>query len=79
MLTIVDELELGDDVEAHIRKVILEHLKEHGEEVFSRSVNCQLCLYQRTIRNVLLLSEYRRKTANLVAKRSSNVLRRVGD
>lgn len=37
VLTIVDELKLRDDVQADIREFVLEHLKEHGEEVFGGS------------------------------------------
>lgn len=31
--TIVDKLELGDDVEPNIWELVFEHLQEHGEEM----------------------------------------------
>jgi hypothetical protein len=31
--TIVDRLELGDDVQANVRELVLEHLQEHGQEM----------------------------------------------
>lgn len=34
----VDELQLRDDVEPDLGELILEHLKEHGEQVVDSSV-----------------------------------------
>ena len=31
--TLVDQLQLGDDVQSNLGKLVLEHLEEHGEEV----------------------------------------------
>jgi hypothetical protein len=31
--TIVDRLKLGDDVQADVRELVLEHLQEHGQEM----------------------------------------------
>lgn len=33
LLTLIDEFKLRDDVKADLRELILEHLKEHGQEV----------------------------------------------
>lgn len=31
--TVVDRLELRDDVQSNVRELILEHLQEHGKQV----------------------------------------------
>jgi hypothetical protein len=31
--TVIDRLQLGDDVQADVRELVLEHLQEHGEEM----------------------------------------------
>lgn len=33
VLTFVDHLQLRDDVQTDVRVLVLEHLKEHGEEM----------------------------------------------
>ena len=60
---IVNLLEFGDDVEADVREVVLEHLQEHGKKVFCG----------------LLLSKDGRQTANLVSERCTDVLRCICD
>jgi len=55
---VVDLLELGDDVEADVGKVVLEHLEEHGQEVL-----CGLALAQDGC-----------QTTNLVAEGGADVL-----
>jgi hypothetical protein len=61
--TVVDRLELRDDVQTNVREFVLEHLEEHGKEM----------------RNGLVLSEDGRETTDLCAERSANVLRLIGD
>ena len=60
---LIDEFELGDDVEADVGEFVFEHLKEHGKKVVDG----------------LLLAKYRSKAADLRAKGSTDVLRAVGD
>ena len=60
---VVDLFQLGDDVEANIREVVLEHLQEHGKEMFGG----------------FLLAEDGSKTADLSTKGSTDMLRGVSD
>ena len=60
---VVDLFELGDDVEAHVREVVLEHLEEHGEQVFGG----------------FLLAENGREAGDLVAEGGADVLAGIRD
>jgi hypothetical protein len=60
--TRVNKLELADDVEADVGKVVLEQLKKEREEVFDRR----------------LLAQERREARDLGAEGGADVLRGVG-
>lgn len=62
MRTVIDLLELRDDVEAHVRELIFEQLEEERKEVLDGRV----------------LAEERGQAGDLITERGANMLRRVG-
>lgn len=59
---VVDDFELGDDVQPHFGELVLEQLEEQRQQVFDRRV----------------LAEQRREARDLTPERGADVLRRVG-
>jgi hypothetical protein len=63
-------------VKADIWELVLEHLKEHGEEVVDGSANVS-CGFVVQGNNVLLLAEDRGESTDLGPESGSNVLRSI--
>lgn len=60
-LTLVDRLQLGDDVQPDIGELVLQQLQEEGQQVFNRGI----------------FAEQRGQAADLGAEGGSDVLRRI--
>lgn len=76
-LTVVDLLQLRDDVEADIGEIVLQHLQEHREKVFLGSLQMSALPFQRRHRSLLLAAQNRGESADLLAERGTDVLRRI--
>lgn len=61
-LTIINLVELADQVQANFTKVVLEQREENGEQILNRGV----------------FTEQRSETRDLGSQRGANVLARVG-
>ena len=79
--TLVDKLQLGDDVESDLREFVLEHLQEHGEKVVDGSTRWSANgkVLSGISANILLLAENRGQAANLRTEGSAHMLGSVGD
>jgi hypothetical protein len=77
--TLVNKLELGDDVQANLGEFILQHLQEHGEQVVDSPSKTLAWLRGLALshHHLLLLAQNRSQAANLGAQRGTNVLGRV--
>jgi hypothetical protein len=80
---LVDKLKLRNDVKADLRELILEHLKEHGQQVINSpgfSISIARPRQQGfSSANLLLLAEYRSEPTNLSTKGGTDMLGAVGD
>lgn len=75
-ITLVNELELRDNVQPDLGEFVLKHLEEHGQQVINSPVTCEKGGFQahHHENNSLLLAQDRCQTTDLRSKRSSDML-----
>lgn len=74
--TLINLLQLGDDVESNLWELVLEHEKEHGQQVIDSPLILQLAEIHIAllVENVLLLAQNRGQAANLSTESSTHML-----
>lgn len=77
--TLVDELQFGDDVQSNFGELILEHLKEHGEEMVDGSTKLLTQYSCEVQEHILLLAEDGSQATDLGTKSGTDMLRGIGD
>lgn len=76
VITFVDLLKLGNNVQSDIREFILEHLEEHGKKVGNCSETVSI-ISNRKMGHLLFLSKDRCEPTDLSTEGGSDVLRGV--
>lgn len=76
LITFVDLLKLGNNVQSDIREFIFEHLEEHGKKVGNGSETVSI-ISDRKLGHLLFLSKDRGEPTDLGAEGGSDVLRGV--
>lgn len=79
--TVVDKLELRDDIQADVGEIVFEHRKEHGEEMLDGPGCSKLERSKSSSQSerLLVFAQNRGQPTDLHAERGPHVLRRICD